>query len=107
MFDYFPTVKLDSKVDIEVDTITKFESASVTGFTVENPGINYQVNDRLVFDNTDTDGAGVSARVSRIKGETPSSYTFENIGGDNYGVLQTTTPHNLILVIQFSLITLQ
>ena len=96
LFDYFPTVKLDSKVDIEVDTITKFEDASVTGFTVENPGINYQVNDRLVFDNTDTDGAGVSARVSRIKGETPSSYTFENIGGDNYGVLQTTTPHNLI-----------
>ena len=69
LFDYFPTVKLDSKVDIEVDTITKFEDASVTGFTIENPGINYQVNDRLVFDNTDTDGSGVSARVSRIKGE--------------------------------------
>ena len=97
LFDYFPTVKLDSKVDIEVDTITKFEDASVTGFTIENPGINYQVNDRLVFDNTDTDGSGVSARVSRIKGETPSSYTFENIGGDNYGVLKTTTPHNLVV----------
>ena len=97
LFDYFPKVKFDSKVDIEVETITKFEDASVTGFTVENPGISYQVNDRLVFDNTDTDGTGVSARVSRIKGETVSSYNFENVSGDNFGILQTSNPHNLIV----------
>ena len=96
LFDYFPTVKFDSKVDIEVETITKFEDASVTGFTVENPGINYQVNDRLVFDNTDTDGDGVSARVSRIKGETVETYSFENVSGSNYGTLKTNVPHNLI-----------
>ena len=40
LFDYFPKVKFDSKVDIEVETTTKFEDASVTGFTVENPGVN-------------------------------------------------------------------
>ena len=95
LFDYFPTVTFDSKVDIEVETITKFEDASVTGFTVENSGKNYQVNDRLIFDNTDTDGTGVSARISRIKGETVASYNFENVGGTNYGVLKTSTPHNL------------
>ena len=97
LFDYFPKVRFDSKVDIEVETITKFENASVTGFTVENPGENYQVNDRLVFDNTDTDGTGVSARVSRIKGEEISSYNFETVGENNFGVLQTTKPHNLIV----------
>ncbi len=96
LFDYFPKVKFDSKVDIEVETTTKFEDASVTGFTVENPGKNYQVNDRLEFDNSGTDGSGVSARVSRIKGEDVESYTFENIGGTNYGVLTTVTPHNII-----------
>jgi len=96
LFDYFPKVKFDSKVDIEVETTTKFEDASVTGFTVENPGKNYQVDDRLVFDNTDTDGSGVSARVSRIKGETVSAYTFENISGFNFGVLQTSIPHNIV-----------
>ena len=96
LFDYFPTVKLDSKVDIEVETITKFEDASITGFVVENAGQSYQVDDQLIFDNTDTGGSGASARVSRIKGETISSYTFENIGGDNYGVLQTQNPHNLV-----------
>ena len=96
LFDYFPSVKLDSKVDIEVETITKFEDASVTGFTIENAGKSYQVDDRLLFDNKDTDGTGVSARVSRIKGESISSYTFENRAGDNYGVVRTQNPHNLL-----------
>ena len=96
LFDYFPKVKFDSKVDIEVETTTKFEDASVTGFTVENSGKNYQVNDRLTFDNSGTDGTGVSASISRIKGESVASYTFENIAGTNYGVLQTSVPHNLI-----------
>jgi len=97
LFDYFPKVKLDSKVDIEVETITKFEDASITGFVVENSGINYQVDDRLIFDNTDTGGDGASARISRIKGETVSGYTFENVSGENFGVLTTNVPHNLQL----------
>ena len=96
LYDYFPKVKVDSKVDIEVETISKFENASVTGFTIENAGENYQVNDRLVFDNTGTDGTGVSARVSRIKGERVTNYNYETIEGINYGVLTTDVAHNLI-----------
>lgn len=96
LFDYFPTVRFDSKVDIEVETTTKFEDASVTGFTIENAGQNYQVDDRLLFDNTDTGGTGVSARISRIKGENISSYTFETRSGENFGVLTTEEPHNII-----------
>ena len=95
LFDYFPSVRFDSKVDIEVETITKFEDATVTGFEIENAGKSYQVNDRLVFDNTDTDGTGVSARVSKIKGETISNYTFENIGGESRGLITTQNPHNI------------
>ena len=95
LFDYFPSVRFDSKVDIEVETTTKFEDASVTGFTIENPGVNYQVQDRLIFDDTDTDGSGVSARVSRIAGEAVEAYTFENISGNNFGKLTTVNPHNL------------
>ena len=95
LFDYFPKVRFDSKVDIEVETITKFEDAAVTGFIVENPGKNYQVNDILTFDNTDTEGIGVSARVSRIKGETVTSYGFETVNDKNYGVVQTQVPHNI------------
>ncbi len=96
LFDYFPKVKLDSKVDIEVETITKFEDASVTGFTIENSGLSYQVDDRLIFDNDGTDGTGVSGRISRIVGESVLTYGFENVNGDNFGVLKTTNPHNLV-----------
>ena len=97
LFDYFPKVKFDSKVDIEVETITRFENASVNNFVIENSGENYQVNDILTFDNTDTDGSGVSARVSKITGKNISSYTYQNIDNKNIGIIQTSTPHELIL----------
>ena len=95
LFDYFPKVSIDSRVDIEVETTTKFEDAKVTGFIVENPGANYQVNDRLIFDNTDTDGSGASAVVSTIRGKTISSYNFETINDTPYGVITTADPHEI------------
>ena len=96
LFDYFPKVKFDSKVDIEVETTTKFEDASVTGFTIEDAGTSYQVDDILVFDNADTDGSGVSARISKITGEPVSAYTFETVEDNFYGVLTTSNPHNIV-----------
>ena len=96
LFDYFPSVRFDSKVDIEVETTTKFEDASVSGFIIEDAGKSYQVDDILTFDNEDTDGTGVSARVSRITGETISSYTFETEGDEFIGKLTTSTPHNIV-----------
>ena len=96
LFDYFPSVRFDSKVDIEVETTTKFEDASVSGFIIEDAGKSYQVDDILTFDNEDTDGTGVSARVSKITGESISSYTFETEGDDFIGVLTTSEPHNIV-----------
>ena len=95
VFDYFPTVKFDSRVDIEVETTTKFEDAKVDGFIIENAGKNYQVNDVLLFDNTDTDGYGVSARVSEIVGKTIEQFTYEMIDDTPYGVITTSEPHEL------------
>ena len=95
LFDYFPKVRFDSKVDIEVETITKFEDAAVNGFVVENPGDSYQVDDRLLFDNTDTEGYGISATVKTIKGKTVGSYVTELIDDVPHGVVQTTSPHDL------------
>ena len=96
IFDYFPKVKTESKVDIEVETISKFENAAITDFVIENAGQSYQVDDKLIFDNSGTGGSGASARVSRIKGETISTYDFEYRNGINYGKIQTSQPHNLI-----------
>ena len=95
LFDYFPSVSLDSRVDIEVETTTKFEDAQVTGFIVENPGKSYQVNDRLVFDDTDTGGSGASAEISTIRGKAISSYSFETINDRPYGVITTSDPHEI------------
>ncbi len=96
LFDYFPKVRFDSKVDIEVETITKFEDASVNGFVVENPGDNYQVNDRLVFDDIDSEGYGISAVIRTIQGKTVSTYDFELINDVPHGVITTDVPHDLV-----------
>ena len=96
LFDYFPKVRFDSKVDIEVESITKFEDASVNGFVVENPGDNYQVNDRLIFDDIDSEGYGISAVIRTIQGKTISTYDFELINDVPHGVITTDVPHDLV-----------
>ena len=97
LFDYFPTVDISSRVDIEVETTTKFEDAKISGFLIENPGINYQVNDKLIFDDTNTGGYGASAAVSSVEGKTISAYNYEyNSYIDKFvGVVTTTEPHTL------------
>lgn len=98
VFDYFPKIETSSKVDIEIETTTKFEDAKITGFFVENAGNNYQVNDRLIFDDTGTSGYGASARISEIQGKDITSYTYEyNSTTDTFNAVVTTSePHNLI-----------
>ena len=99
VFDYFPKVDLSSKVDIEIETTTKFEDAKITDFLIENRGVNYQVNDRLIFDDLDTGGYGASARIAEIEGKPIQSYTYEYDSNlDEFkGVLQTTIPHELLV----------
>lgn len=97
LFDYFPAVDIESKVDIEVDTITKFESAQIDGFVIENPGVNYKVNDKITFDNTDTDGFGASAKVETVKGPKILNYTttFDDI--NTIATITTEDDHGLTI----------
>ena len=97
LFDYFPKIDVSSKVDIEVETTTKFEDAKITDFLIENPGINYQVGDRLIFDDTGTEGYGASASVKEIIGEDITSHTYEYSSALNeyFGIVQTAVPHNM------------
>ena len=95
VFDYFPSVSVESRVDIEVETINRFESARVTGFSIENPGTNYAVNDPLTFDDTDTEGAGVAAAVGSIAGLTISNYTFTLDGSDFKATVTTSGVNDL------------
>jgi hypothetical protein len=49
-----------------IDSIIK---SSVDGFTINEPGSGYRVNDIASFDNTDTNGGGLSAYVERVTGK--------------------------------------
>ena len=95
IYDYFPQVSAESRVDIEVETTTQFENAQIDGFVIENPGVSYQVNDTVFFDNTDTGGFGASAIIESVKGQTILGYSKEMIGDRPYGVITTSVEHEL------------
>jgi hypothetical protein len=107
IFDYFPTIDIASKVDIEVETTTKFEDAKISEFLIENSGVNYQVGDTLVFDNTGTDGYGASAAISKILGEEITNYNYRyNEQLDSFeGVITTEVQHNLEVGDKIEVIT--
>jgi len=96
IYDYFPKVSTQSKVDIDIETVTQFETAQIDGFVIENPGESYQVNDTIFFDNTGTGGFGASGIIDSIKGVAITSYTKEIIDDRPYGVITTSENHDLI-----------
>ena len=50
-----------------IDSVTK---GSVTGFIINEEGQDYCVGDNAIFDNTDTNGGGLSAYVDSVTGKT-------------------------------------
>ena len=97
IFDYFPKVDIESKVDIEVETTTKFESAQIDGFVIENPGVSYKVNDKVTFDNAGTDGFGASAKVETVQGANILSYTSTYINNQTVATITTEDDHGLVI----------
>lgn len=60
--------KLNQTLDV------KYASpGSVDSIGIETGGQNYQINDSVIFDSADTQGYGISAKVSRISGKSVSS----------------------------------
>ena len=62
---------------------------------VENPGISYKVNDKLYFDNTDTEGFGASAKVDSVKGLSISGFSSYMANDTPFGRITTPTEHEL------------
>jgi hypothetical protein len=97
IFDYFPKVDIESKVDIEVETTTKFESAQIDGFVIENPGVNYKVNDKITFNNEGTDGFGASAKVESVVGSKILNYSTTFDGENTIATITTEDDHGLVI----------
>ena len=49
--------------------IESVQSGSVDSISIINSGQNYQVGDKIVFDNSETNGGGIDAKVSLIEGK--------------------------------------
>jgi hypothetical protein len=61
---------VESNEIIEQKTlIESVSSGSVSALEVVNSGSNYKVNDQITFDESDTEGSGIFAKVSEIKGK--------------------------------------
>jgi len=52
--------------EIEIESISR---GSITGFNILNSGTEYKTNEILKFDNSDTEGDGLSAKIRSIKGK--------------------------------------
>ena len=98
-YDYLVTEGL-SETEVAVRSIDKVGISTVT---VLEPGTNYNVGDRLTFNNTNSGGSGANAKIKTIvgKGITSISYTELEVPNvtftvDNQVVTGiATTAHNL------------
>ena len=51
-------------------SIESVQEGSIKSIDIINPGDNFKVNDSLNFDNSNTNGGGISAEISELKGKT-------------------------------------
>lgn len=93
---------LNQTIDVKYASVGSIENIGiVTG------GTNYKVNDTLIFDEEETGGFGLRAKVSRVGGKSVNSIsvassTINNLeiysleGNKNSFIVQSDSPHNFI-----------
>jgi len=73
-------------------------SSGINSLTVRESGNNYKIGDRLVFDDTNTEGGGLSASVSSINGKTIEEINTE-IKTYNGSILEWKDSNNILVSI--------
>ena len=85
--------KLNQTVDVKFASPGSVESVGiVTG------GENYKVNDVILFDNTDTQGYNLSARVSKLAGKSVSSVSVATSSISNVEIYPSENKGDYILI---------
>ena len=69
---YYPYMPLPNNLSQTIDVVGT-KPGSLESIGVETGGKNYQVGDKVVFNNTASKGSGASAKVSRLLGKSVSS----------------------------------
>ena len=83
--------------------VTGVAPGTIDSIGIQTGGIGYKVGDRVVFDNTDSNGSGASVRVTSIEGQefdtisvASSIITSAEIYPSNSYEIRTGSPHNFV-----------
>ena len=72
----------------------------VEDIKINSAGNNYRVNDAIIFDNTNTEGNGVSAKISQVIGKPINSISVATSSITNVEIYASDNPNNIILYSQ-------
>jgi YHYH protein len=100
---YYDYILDPNKIQKQSSIIKSITRGSIDSIDIISGGNNYQPNDSLVFDNTETSGTGVIANVSYVSGKEISQISvasstlynveFAPVNGQKYFIGFATLPH--------------
>lgn len=95
-YDIFTKLTQKNKENYIVNST---KSSGIGSIVIDYPGDNYKINDQIIFDNTNTDGFGINAFISRVNGKQINNFTigvgtfhdisFVNINNKIIGIAST------------------
>jgi hypothetical protein len=83
------------KLNKTVLTANKYNYGEINSVIIENKGINYKVNDKLVINNDGNLGSGFNAQIASVEGKAISSYQLSTINERAVITFTTSAPHGL------------
>lgn len=58
-----------SKESLQLSIVESVSRGDIDSLTIANPGDNYRIGNSIIFNNSESEGSGASAEVSKIKGK--------------------------------------
>ena len=95
-FAFFPLIKGNQADSLFVSSTNKYSSNGIDQYLIEGGGVGYKVNDRLVFDETGTEGTGLSGVVSGVTGVPVNTITYAVDEDDVTTVTVSTTENHYV-----------
>ena len=102
---YYPYMPLPNLLSQTIDVVGT-KPGVLESIGIETGGKNYKIDDKVIFDNTNTKGIGASAKVSRLLGKSVSSVSIATSSVTNVEIypssqkgiysIVSTEPHQFI-----------
>jgi hypothetical protein len=85
-----------NKIRKQSSLITNTKSGNVDFIGIKTGGFDYQVKDRVIFDNSNSNGQGVSAEVGAVKGKNVNQISVNTITIDGVEFVPSPSQNNFI-----------